>query len=141
MLSEKAIQNVEQTAAELKRRREHRPAEALRQKPQSVGKKEPSQADRDFAWARENLRFKGSEPMIDIANALRVLERHSDFDGRFRYNPTLKKVMDKGSVMLDWRVAEIVAILQERFLPEIPEDVVGKALIVHSNRVILKKNA
>lgn len=141
MLSDKAIKNVEQTAAELKRRREHRPAEALRSKPQPVDSKEPSQADKDLAWARENLRFRANEPFIDIANALRVLERHPEFDGRFRYNTSLKKVMDKGAVMLDWRVAEVVAVIQERFLPEITESDVNKALIVHSNRVILKSQS
>lgn len=138
MLSEKHFEAVEETAEELKRRRENRAAAGAKaaQRPQT-GKL--SQADRDHVWARENLRFKGGEPMLDIANVLRVFERHEAFAGRFKFNEALNKVLDKGTVMLDWRVAEVVAVIQERFLPEVSEAAVQKALLVHANRVIQKK--
>ena len=93
----------------------------------------------DQVWARRNLRFNDGRPYLDIANALRVLERHEAFAGRFKFNETLSKVMDKGAVMLDWRVAEVVADVQARFLPEISPDAVEKALIIHANRAIQKK--
>lgn len=89
-------------------------------------------------WAKTNLRFRASEPMLDVANALRILDKHEDFQGRFRYNPAVNKVLDRGSVMLDWRVSELIAVIQERFLPEIPDDCVKQALLVHANRVIQK---
>lgn len=137
MLSEKQVDAVEEAAAELKRRRENRAAET------DAGEVKPSaaltQRDKDRAWAKKNLRFKSAGPYLDIANTLRVLERHETFTGRFRYNETLNKVMDKGAVMLDWRVAEVVAVIQERFLPEVSADTVERALIVHANRVIQKK--
>lgn len=96
------------------------------------------QEDEDRAWVKTNLRLRNGEPMLDIANVLRVLERHDAFAGRFRYNNDLNKVMDRGSVMLDWRVAEVVAVIQERFLPEISEVAVQKGLLVYANRVIQK---
>ncbi len=138
MLSEKQVDAVEETAAELKRRREHRPAEALKQKPEAVAGADKKAGD-DAAWARANLRYDGDEPYLDIANALRVLSRHDDFQGRFKYNETLAKVMDKGTVMLDWRVAELVSVFQERFLPGIPVEAVNHALVIHANHAIQKK--
>ncbi len=139
MLTEKQVDAVEQTAAELQRRRNNRPAAAVDDKTPKKASGEPSQRDKDRAWAKKNLRFKGADPYLDSANALRVLERHPTFAGRFKYNETLNKVMDKGTVMLDWRVSEVVAVIQERFLAEVPADAVEKALIVHANRVIQKK--
>jgi|GEM_PF-2557747 len=138
MLSEKQVDAVEETAAELQRRRENRAPEqdGDAAKPKSAA---ASRREKDRAWARANLRSKGGEPYLDSANALRVLERHEAFTGRFKFNETLNKVMDKGTVMLDWRVAEVVAIVQERFLPEIPAEAVEKALLIHANRVIQKK--
>lgn len=138
MLSEKQVDAVEQTAAELQRRRDNRPPADAGDSPKTASG-EPSQREKDRAWAKKNLRFKGAEPYLDSANALRVLARHPTFAGRFKYNETLNKVMDKGTVMLDWRVSEVVAVIQERFLPEISADAVEKALIVHANRVIQKK--
>jgi hypothetical protein len=138
MLSEKQVDAVEQTAAELKRRREHRPAESLQEKPATVAGAD-KQASDDAAWARANLRFDDDKPHLDIANALRVLERHDQFKGRFKFNETLNKVMDKGTVMLEWRVAEVAAVMQERFMPGIPVDAVNQALVIHANNAMKKK--
>ncbi len=138
MLSEEQVDAVEEAAAELKRRRDNRPPTGARKKPNpAAGASSPK--DEDRVWARANLRFKSGGPYLDSANALRVFERHPAFAGRFKFNETLNKVMDKGTVMLDWRVCEVVAVIQERFLPEISPDAVEKALIVHANRVIQKK--
>ncbi len=136
MLSEKQCDAIEETAAEMARRRENRSAQPSGGKSKAARPRERSE---DQVWARANLRFKDGKPCLDIANALRVFERHETFAGRFRFNDTLNKVMDKGSVMLDWRVAEVVAVIQERFLPEVDAESVEKALIVHANRVIQKK--
>ena len=136
MLSEKQCDAIEETAEEMARRRENRPAAASAEKAKAA---RPRELSEDQAWARANLRFKEGKPCLDIANALRVLERHEAFAGRFKFNETLNKVMDKGTVMLDWRVAEVVAVMQERFMPEISADAVEKALIVHANRSIQKK--
>ena len=143
MLSDKEIDAVQETAEELKRRRENRPNEGGNDKPKAAAGDEPkkkrTRAEADRAWARANLRFQDGRPILDIANALRVLDRHEAFKGRFRFNETLSKVLDKGTVMLDWRVAELAAILQERFLPAIPQRDVEKALYIHANKVIQKK--
>lgn len=146
MLSENQVKAVEETAEELQRRRENRAALQKRKAAQAAAVEKKAKAapvkdakeDEDLAWAKANLRFNGDEPVLDIANALRVLKRHETFAGRFRFNDTLNKVMDKGSVMLDWRVAEVVAVIQERFLPGISEAAVNKALIVHANHEIQK---
>jgi len=88
----------------------------------------------DADWARANLRFVDGCPVLDIANCLRVLERHPDFKGRYRFNETLSKVLDRGTVMIEWRVSEFVATIQERFLPEIPVETAYRALVVAANR-------
>ncbi|MEM8773088.1 MAG: hypothetical protein AAGD92_15685 [Pseudomonadota bacterium] len=103
-----------------------------------IAEENVSDLEQDRQWVVENLRMCGDEPFCNVANVLRVLQRHEVFAGRFRYNTALTKVMDKGSVMLDWRVSELVAVIQERFLPEVSPDDVEKALIVHANQVILK---
>lgn len=138
MLSEKQVEAVESTAEELNRRRENLPA-GEREQSALAPPKRRSPRDQDRAWAKANLRFKAGEPYCDSANVLRILERHEAFAGRFKYNDTLNKVMDKGAVMLDWRVADLVVTIQERFIPEVPVDVVEKGLIVHANRAIQKK--
>lgn len=139
MLSEKHIQALADTAEELARRRAQRPSVADAPAPQSEPDCEPGSPEAlDHAWSQENLRFSKGEPVLDIANALRVFERHEVFRGRFRYNETLTKVMDKGSVMLEWRVSEVVAVMQERFLPGIAPETVSKALLVYANRAIQK---
>lgn len=88
----------------------------------------------DYGWAEANLRMKDGEAIVDLANCIRVFERHADFKGRFKYNEILNKVLDKGTVMLDWRVSDVTASVQERFIPEVPTDMVLKALVVVANR-------
>jgi hypothetical protein len=88
----------------------------------------------DGAWGKENLRFDGGRPFNDLANCLRVLERHPDFKGRFKFNEMLSKVVDRGSVMVEWRVNEVAAELQERFMPEVAPETVGRALVIAANR-------
>ncbi len=92
----------------------------------------------DERWARENLRFHDGRVLLDLANCLRVIERHPDFKGRFRYNDVLNKVLDKGTVMIDWRLSEFAAMLQERFLPEVPFETAARALIAAANRADAK---
>lgn len=94
---------------------------------------EPIAAD-DEAWARGNLRFDDGRLLLDLANCLRVLERHPDYQGRFRFNDVLCKVLDRGTVMIEWRISDMTAELQERFLPEIPFDIVARALVIAANR-------
>lgn len=95
----------------------------------------PADGAGDAAWARANLRFGEGRPYNDLANCLRVLERHPDFKGRFKYNEMLSKVVDRGAVMIEWRIGEIAAELQERFLPEVPPETVNRALVIAANRV------
>jgi hypothetical protein len=96
------------------------------------------ETDGDATWARNNLRYDGDRLLLDIANCLRVIEFHPDFKGRFKYNEILAKVLDRGSVMVDWRVSEFTATLQERFLPGVPFEVAARALVVAANRSGLK---
>lgn len=91
-------------------------------------------SDQDLAWAKENLRWSNEIPISDLANVVRVLERHPEFNGRFIYNETLSRVLDKGTLMLDWRVSECCAVIQERFIPEIAENTVNNALVICANR-------
>lgn len=93
---------------------------------------DPVQSDDD--WSAENLRRQDGRPLNDLANCLRVLERHPDYKGRFRYNDMLAKVVDCGSVMVEWRINEITADLQERFLPDVAPENVSKALVIAANR-------
>lgn len=88
----------------------------------------------DEEWALANLRWRANAPIVDLANVVRILERHPDFQKRFKYNDVLTKVMDRGAVMLEWRINDITAIIQERFIPEAPVDMVSRALLVVSNR-------
>jgi hypothetical protein len=130
MLSEKQVDAVEQTAAELNRRRAQQPASPT---PVQLEDDNP-----DRVWAKQNLRWRDGFPLLDIANAMRVLDRHEDYKGRFRYNDDVDKVLDKGSIMLDWRVLEVCAEIQERFLPDISEAAMRAALTVNGNRNCLK---
>ncbi len=136
MLSEKQVEAVEKTAAELNHRRAQQPAPS---EPAAAEPAQPSEDNPDRAWAKENLRWRDGFPLLDIANVMRVLDRHEEYKGRFRYNDDLGKVTDKGSIMLDWRILEVCADLQERFLPGISETVVRGALIVCGNRNCAKK--
>ena len=105
---------------------------------EAVAENEAAAGD-DEAWAKANLRFQDGKPISDMANVLRVLQRHSDFEGRFVYNETLNKVLDKGEVMLDWRVSECCAVIQERFVPGVAEADVNAALVIHANRCGVRK--
>ena len=88
----------------------------------------------DAQWARNNLRQIDGRFLLDIANVLRIIELHPDFKGRFKYNDTLNKVIDRGTVMIEWRVSEWVAQIQERFLPEIPFEIAYRALVIAGNK-------
>ncbi len=90
------------------------------------------QTDQD--WVKANLRFGASLPYSDLANCLRVIERHPDFKGRFKFNEMLSKVVDRGAVMVEWRIHEVAAEVQERFLPEVAPETVGRALVIAANR-------
>lgn len=91
--------------------------------------------DGDAQWAQGNLRHaKDGRVLLDLANCLRVIEAHPDFRGRYKYNDVLAKVLDKGTVMVEWRLLEFTATLQERFLPEIPFETAARALVVAANR-------
>ena len=91
-------------------------------------------ADGDEEWARENLRWRDGEPIADLANVLRILERHDDFAGRYSFMKGMDKVCDYRRVMLGWQIDELAAIVQERFLPGVPENIVTRALLVAANR-------
>ena len=91
-------------------------------------------SDDDAAWIAANLRCENGKPYRDIANVVRILMRHPDFAGRFWFNKAMVKVVDRGAIMLDWQVNALAADVQERFLPEISEDVVAKAVVIAANR-------
>ena len=109
------------------------------QTPSEAGQKPKRVLTEDQVWARKNLRFKNGEPIPDMANALRIFERHEDYKGRFKYNEMVNRVLDKGVVMIDWRIAEICTFVQERFIPGIPEDVVLKGLTIAAYRTGVNK--
>lgn len=92
----------------------------------------------DDDWSAENLRQVDGRTLIDLANCLRVLERHPDYKGRFRFNEMLNKVVDRGAVMVEWRINEITADLQERFMPNVAPENVSKALFIAANRASAK---
>ncbi len=96
-------------------------------------------AKEDEAWASRNLRFASGKAILDLANALRVVERHGDYQGRFRYNEMINRVLDRGVVMVDWRLYEFAAEVQERFLPGLAVDVIEKALTIAANRASAKR--
>lgn len=129
MLDEKSAQSVDAELSEIAQKRANKTsAAAAKQRELSP----------DEAWARKNLRWRDSKPVCDIANAIRVIECHPDFKGRFKYNEVLNKVIDKGTVMIEWRVNEVCAIIQERFVPTISTDCVNKALVIVANRCSAK---
>jgi len=88
----------------------------------------------DAQWARDNLRQADGRFLLDVANVLRIIELHPDFKGRFKYNDTLNKVVDGGAVVIEWRVSEWVAQIQERFLPGVPFEIAYRALVVAGNK-------
>lgn len=91
-------------------------------------------ADADALWARKNLRWSSDKPVLDLANILRILDRHPDYAGRFCFSKGMGKVCDRGKVMLAWQIDELAAGLQERFLPGISEDSALKAVSIVANR-------
>lgn len=93
-------------------------------------KKQRRALTEDEIWARKNLRWKGGEPIPDIANVLRIFERHEDYKGQYKFNEMVNRVLYKGVVMIDWRIFELCAFVQERFIPGIDEDVVLKGLTI-----------
>lgn len=98
-----------------------------------------AEGESDAAWARRNLRHtEDGRLVLDVANCLRLLESHPDYKGRYRYNDVLCKVLDKGTVMIEWRLFEFLAILQERFLPDLPYEAATRALVVAANRASAK---
>ena len=72
--------------------------------------------------------------ILDIANVLRVLERHPDFAGRFRFSKGMGKICDRGKVLLGWQLDELTATIQERFLPAVPEAIIAKAVAIVAHR-------
>lgn len=91
-------------------------------------------AERDEVWAMANLRCRNNEPYTDLANVLRIFDRHPEFRGRFKFDKSMGKVMDRGEVLLGWQIDELCAVVQERFLPQVPEDVVLRSLLICANR-------
>ncbi len=92
----------------------------------------------DDEWSAQNLRWQDGRALTDLANCLRVFERHPDYKGRFRYNDMLNKVVDRGAVMVEWRINEITADVQERFMPDVAPENVSKALFIAANRASAK---
>jgi len=128
------LAEVEDLAAERASRKEGEPAAADPAERRAGAERRKRPLTEDEIWARKNLRGRAGRPIADIANVLRILERHDDFKGRFKFNEMVNRVLDKGTVMIDWRVAEICAVVQERFIAGVEETVVTKALTIVANR-------
>lgn len=97
------------------------------------------QDEGDLLWVRRNLRrAEDGRLLLDLANCLRVLELHPDFKGRYKFNDVLMKVLDRGTVMIEWRLSEFTAMVQERFLPEIPYETATRALVIAANKAGIK---
>lgn len=97
-------------------------------------------SDPDPSFVEEHLRKDANGVVLDIANVLRILERHPDFAGRFRFNEGMGKICDRGKVLLGWKIDEMAAIIQERFLPGISEALVAKAITVVAHRAAEDRN-
>jgi hypothetical protein len=110
--------------------------QAAKRDPAPEAEAHPVTGDSD--WSKANLRFDGARVLTDLANCLRVFERHPDYKGRFRYNEMLNKVVDRGAVMVEWRINEITADIQERFMPDVAPDNISKALFIAANRASAK---
>ena len=128
MLDPQTVQTAETELADIAAQRANGEAASVRKR----------QMTPDEAWARKSLRWREGKPVCDIANAIRILEQHPDFKGRFKYNEVLNKVLDKGTVMIEWRVNEACAVIQEGFIPAISTDCVNKALVIVANRCTVK---
>lgn len=88
----------------------------------------------DAGWGSANLRWRNGDVLLDLANVLRVFERHPNFRGRFVYDQATGKVADRGVVMSGWQIDAMAAEIQERFLPAVCEQTVSKALNIAANR-------
>ncbi|MEL6112960.1 MAG: hypothetical protein AAFR20_09155 [Pseudomonadota bacterium] len=104
------------------------------------GSGETSAGLSDTDWIEENLRRCEEEYCyLDLANILRVLERHPDYVGRFHYDINMHKVIDRGVTMQTWQVDALAGEIQERFLPGISEDLVHKSVAIVANKSALIK--
>ncbi|MEO0878259.1 MAG: hypothetical protein AAFY22_00970 [Pseudomonadota bacterium] len=138
-LSEKQVSEIKSNMSELEKRRRA----SAQARPDAARAADPKQAQpageagalsEDAQWARQNLRHGSDGPYLDIANSLRIFERHPDFKGRFKFNEMINKVVDRGSVMVEWKISAIAADVQERFAPMMPFEIVNRALIIAANR-------
>jgi len=94
----------------------------------------------DDQWALENLRrCDEGYTLLDLANALRVLERHPDYTGRFHYDLAMHKVIDRGVTMVGWQKDAFAGEIQERFLAGIDVDLVHRAIDIVANKSALGK--
>ena len=109
-------------------------AAPARPTPPLARKKPPSELSEDERWARSHLRWNGARVYADLANLLRIIEKHDDFAGRFKFNKAMGKVTNRGAIMLDWQMDDVCAQIQERFIPEVSSDLVTRALYVAANR-------
>ncbi len=94
----------------------------------------------DDRWVLENLRrCDEGYTVLDLANALRVLERHPDYTGRFHYDLAMNKVIDRGVTMVGWQKDAFAGEIQERFLAGIDVDLVHRAVDIVANKSALGK--
>ena len=110
------------------------PASKLPQAGPLTAHRSRREAQNDENWSLDHLRWSGDRAYGDLANVLRIFDHHPDFAGRFRFNKSMGKVMNKGTVMLGWQLDETVAIIQERFIPEVAPETVIKSLMICANR-------
>ena len=132
MTAQNQLAEVEELNATLQKQRSNEHAPKASEKPKRA-------LTEDEVWARRNLRWKNGNPIPDIANTLRIFERHDDYKGRYKYNEMVNRVLDKGVVMIDWRIYELCALVQERFIPAVDEDVVLKGLTIAAYRTGVTK--
>ncbi|MEO0675719.1 MAG: hypothetical protein AAFY32_12065 [Pseudomonadota bacterium] len=94
----------------------------------------------DGDWSTENLRRCEEDYFhLDLANILRVLERHPEYAGRFHYDINMHKVIDRGVTMQTRQVDALAGEIQERFLPGIATDLVHKSVAIVANKSALVK--
>lgn len=113
---------------------ESTPEPELSVPPSAYHERSEAEAREDESWARANLRWSGANAFADMANVLRVMGRHPAFYGRFLFDKSTGEIHDRGAVMLGWQVDELCAEIQERFIPEVSQEIVFKALVIAANR-------
>lgn len=92
----------------------------------------------DEEWASANLRqCEEGYLILDLANVLRIVERHPEFVGRYLYDVNMHKVIDNGVIMVQWQVDALAGEIQERFMPGVNEALVQKAVDVAANKTML----